>query len=390
MKKILVFSEVVTLAHIARSVAIVEALHNTGIYSVALAADSRYDFLFPVKDYAYYPIYSIGGDVFFKKLDRGLPIYDSETLVDYIKDDLRVIEDYRPDFIIGDFRLSLAVSSKLTNIPYATITNAYWSPYADINYVVPEIQLTKVFGVNFSQALFDFARPLVFWFHSLDFNKVCEKFGLQALAYDMREIYTHADFTLYADIESLFYMKDLPKNHHFIGPILWSVNVSLPSWWSTFPENKPIVFVTLGSSGDTTLLPMILDTLRKLDVVVICVTACKAFVKSEFKNVFIADFLPVQLAVKISDIVICNGGSPMVYQSLALDKPVIGLPSNLDQYLMMSVLQQNGRGQLIRSGQATPDKIRLAVEQAMTNSSPSLAAECNLRIDRIIELIDGK
>lgn len=391
-KRILFFAEAVTLAHIARCVALADGLHKTGNYTIALAADNRYDEILGEIPYQRFPLNSVSNEYFLKKLTKGTPLYDVKTLCSYVKEEIKVIEEFNPDFIFGDFRLTLAISSKLKKIPYATITNAYWSPYANITYLIPEIPITKIFGVSIAQRLFDLVNPIIFKIHSLAFNKACKKFGLPPLPYDMRETYTHADYTLYADIESLFPMKPLPSNHLFIGPILWSAKVSSPDWWETLPTDKPIVFITLGSSGDSQLLPMIIDTLSKMPVTVICVTAKKKLVSKDYSNVFIADFLPAKEAVQKADVIICNGGSPMVYQSLVENKPVIGIPSNLDQYLMMSLLTAANKGQLIRAGKADAVAVHNAVNKALSelektknpaSSAPSFAIK---KIEDLIQL----
>ena len=196
--------------------------------------------------------------------------------------------------------------------------------------------------------------------------------------------------TLYADIESLIPMKPLPGNHLFIGPILWSAKVSLPDWWETLPTDKPIVFITLGSSGDSELLPMIIDTLSKMPVTVICVTAKKKLVSKAYSNVFIAEFLPGKEAVKKADVIICNGGSPMVYQSLVENKSVIGIPGNLDQYLMMSLLTAANKGQLIRAGKADAETVHNAVNKALSERGKTQNPASNapsFSIKKIEELI---
>ncbi|WFP50754.1 glycosyltransferase [Methylomonas sp. EFPC3] len=389
-KRVLIFAEAVTLAHVARCATIAEELSASGKYEVILAVDQRFQAVSRPAKYRHIEIESVLTDEFLKKLNKGSPLYSVKTLEKYVQEELRIFSEFSPDFVIGDFRLSLAISCRLAEIPYATVTNAYWSPYIETSYPIPELPITKIFGEAVAQKMFDLVRPAVFALHSLAFNRACKKFGLPPLAYDMREVYTHADFTLYADIESLFSMRDLPKNHFFIGPILWSADVDLPDWWWNLPEDKPIVFVTLGSSGNATLLPMILETLSKMPLTVVCATAQRSNIEVCYPNVFIADYLPAEHAVSRCDLVVCNGGSPMVYQSLASNKPVLGLPSNLDQYLMMSTLRQSGRGYLIRSGQADPITIRRAVEQALTNTPENLAGECHLHLDKIIDLIEGK
>jgi len=393
-KRILFFAEAVTLAHIARCVAIADKLYATGNYTIGLAADNRYDKLFAEFPYQRIPLKSVSSDYFFNKLAKGSPLYTVNILSDYVIEDIKIIEDFKPDFIFGDFRLSLTISSRIKKISYATITNAYWSPYADIYYPIPEIPLTKILGVAIAQKLFNLVKPVIFKIHSLALNKTCKKFDLAPLAYDMRDSYTHADYTLYADIESLVPMKPLPANHLFIGPVLWSAKVPVPDWWNRIPLDSPIIFISLGSSGDSSLLPVILETLSKMPVIVICVTANKAVVNKVYSNIFVADFLPAEEAVKKADIVICNGGSPMVYQSLVEKKAIIGIPANLDQYLMMSILENAQKGELIRAGKANAQQIHAAVNRALSacelkkeNSSESIDRMATLDLDKIEALI---
>ncbi len=371
MKRILLVAEAVTLAHMARCVVLADYLHKTGKYQVALAADERYDAVIGPVAYARMSIYSIPSPVFFAKLAKGSVLYDKKTLCRYVEDDLKIIEDYNPDFIIGDFRLSLAISARLAGIPYATITNAYWSPYADIQYTIPDIGLAHWLGVNLAQKLFDWVRPLVFILHAIPFNQTCKAYGLPPVKYDMREVYTHADYTLYADMESVVKVHSLPDNHLFIGPVLWSADVALPDWWNQWPTDLPVIFVTLGSSGNASLLPLILEVLSQMPVTVLCVSAGYQTATQNYQNIYRADFLPAEQAVKKADIVICNGGSPMVYQSLVEHKKVIGIPGNLDQYLMMTWLEQSGRGILVRSGQMSQKTLKDAMNQVLEQRGKS-------------------
>ena len=52
----------------------------------------------------------------------------SSSLDRYVEEDLRLIDSFRPDVVVGDFRVSLAISARKARIPYVNVTNAYWSP----------------------------------------------------------------------------------------------------------------------------------------------------------------------------------------------------------------------------------------------------------------------
>ena len=126
-RRVLFVAEAVTLAHVARPVALAKSL-DPSTYEVYVAWDPRFADLFPALPGATVPLRSIACNQFAAALAKGSPLYDSATLRDYVRDDLAVLERVKPDLVVGDFRLSLAVSAPLAGIPYFSVTNAYWSP----------------------------------------------------------------------------------------------------------------------------------------------------------------------------------------------------------------------------------------------------------------------
>jgi UDP:flavonoid glycosyltransferase YjiC (YdhE family) len=62
---------------------------------------------------------------------------------------------------------------------------------------------------------------------------------------------------------------------------------------------------------------------------------------------------------------VCNGGSPTCQQALANGVPVIGIASNLDQYLNMDYIERFGAGKLIRSDLVRSDALRDATLRAI-------------------------
>jgi len=73
--------------------------------------------------------------------------------------------------------------------------------------------------------------------------------------------------------------------------------------------------------------------------------------------------------------VICNGGSPTSHQALAAGVPVLGLPSNLDQFLNMQAVEASGAGVLLRADRADPAGIRRAAEHLLTTACYAEAAQ---------------
>ena len=373
-KRILFVAEAVTLAHVARPLALSSALENSGC-ELNFACDPNYHWL--LKDFggSVHALPSIDSAHFLHALSQGRPVYDEATLSRYVADDLELLKQVRPDVVVGDFRLSLSVSARLAQVPYLTISNAYWSPYVRQAYPIPEHPLAQRFGLTVAQFLFGLARPLVFAHHTLPLNRLRRRHGLPPLGFNLNRVYTDADHVLYADVPEMFTMQGLPENHHFLGPILWSPPVPKPDWWQRIPLDRPILYVTLGSSGQARLLPTVLEALAALPVTVLLAGSGQRLPTTLPDNLLAADYLPGMEAAKLAQLVICNGGSPTSHQALAAGVPVLGLPSNLDQFLNMQAVEASGAGLLLRADRADTASIRLAVEKMRATASYTEAAQ---------------
>ena len=371
--RLLFFAEAVTLAHVARPVALAQALDEQ-LFDVHLAHHPRYRQLLGDLAFSEHEINSISPQQFIQALAGGKPLYDVSTLSSYVGEDLRVIDAVKPDIIVGDFRLSLAVSAELAGVPYIALSNAYWSPYCEQQYVVPDLPITRILGPALAQPLFSLVRPLAFALHCRPMNKVRRRYGLPSLGYDLGEVYTHADYTLYADAPDLYRMRRLPPNHRFIGPIVWSPEFPRPDWWQSLPSERPIVYVTLGSSGPAGLLPMLLETLGSFNVTALVSTAGAPVPSLVPENVHVAFYLPGEDAVKMASLVICNGGSPTTHQALSQGVPVVGLPSNLDQYLNMAAIEKSGAGQCLRAGSCEAKALHSVISRVLDDAVTHAAA----------------
>ncbi|SCY55573.1 UDP:flavonoid glycosyltransferase YjiC, YdhE family [Nitrosospira sp. Nl5] len=370
---ILLIAEAVTLAHFGRIVTLAKAL-DPAVYEVIIASDPRYLHLEAPLDCAFRSIRSIPSAEFAAALSQGKPLYSIETLTRYVEDDLALLDSIKPDLVIGDFRLSLAVSVPLRGIPYAAVVNAYWSPYSDVSYPIPDLQMTRILGVRLAQKLFDIVRPMAFALHAKPMNQLRQHFGLPSLGRDLRSTYTWADYTLYADIPEVVPTRNLPTHHRYLGPVLWSAEVPLPEWWNCFPKDKPLVFLTLGSSGEAELLPMALSVLSHLAITVIVATAGRITLADAPPNAYITDYLPVDMAIRCSQIVISNGGSLTTYQALASGVPIIGLCSNMDQLLSMNSVQRLGAGIMLRAASLSAANLLDSVTAMLNNPAYAQAA----------------
>lgn len=372
--RILFVAEAVTLAHVARPAALLTAL-DPAKFELHLACAPRYDHLLSDLPATRHQVGSISAQQFGEALASGTPVYDVGTLRQYVEEDLQLLDKIRPDLVVGDFRLSLAIAAELRSVRCMSVTNIYWSPFAQQSYPLPDIPLAKLAGNWLGQRLFRAARPFAFAYHAMPLNRVRKGYGLAPLGHDLRKSYTHGDYTLYADIPGLVKTDNLPDNHRFLGPIQWSPAVSKPAWWNDLPDAKRIVYATLGSSGRHQMLGPVLEAMANLPVTVMAATAGGAAPQSVPKNAFVSEFLPGTAAARRAALVIGNGGSPSCYQALAEGKPVLGLASNLDQHLNMQAVGHAGAGCVLRAGTATTETIRAAVTRMLGEPQYSEAAQ---------------
>ena len=105
------------------------------------------------------------------------------------------------------------------------------------------------------------------------------------------------------------------------------------------------MFVSLGSSGNSGLLPRVLRVLAGFPVRCIVATGAPINqVRLPANCIHAADFVPYAGACEASSLVICNGGAPATYAALASAKPVLALAGNVDQLANMRVVIRSGAG----------------------------------------------
>ena len=371
-KRILFVSEAITLAQMVRLVTLARALPREH-YEVHFASSQFPDLVFAGLNARHWPLWGLSPKAAMARVASGKRLYSRRVLRRSIESDRRVIEVVRPDFVVGDLRWSLAVSAPICGVPLASLINAYWSPFADRSgFPMPEHPIVRILGQKFAAKYFPRALPWVFAHFAAPLDAERRRAGLPEIG-SLLEVLTFGDHVLYADPPELVSTTGLPVHHHFLGPILWSAPGALPADWGQSSHRIP-VYVTLGSSGATRCLPVLLAALADLPVDVLLATAGWKPLSTLPANVRAVSFVDGAAACARARVVIHNGGSSTGYQALAAGAPVLGIPSNLDQYLASERMDGNGAGLSLRSGSLTKQKVVLAVERLLSEPSFAVAA----------------
>lgn len=372
-----------TLAQVVRLFALAGSLPEEE-YEVHFAA-ARFDpAIFAAASFRRWPIASISPEATDRAVRWGLNPYSKGTLRRYIEEDLRVIAGSRPDLIVGDLRWSLAVSGPRSGVKVASVANAGWSPFAVRKFPLPEHPIVRLLGVRLAAKHFPRALPAISRRFARPVDALREEHGLAPLG-ALERLLTWGDLTLYADPPALYEMRPLPESHRFLGPVHWAPAGGF------VPErgSRPLIYVTLGSSGPLRALAAILRAVATIDADVLLATAGRIRPRGLPSNVRAVELVRGNLAAERAAVVVCNGGASTAYQALTAGTPVVGLPLNLDQYLAMDAIERAGAGILIRSGTAREGIIRAAVLRAMRDpelrSGAGRAAAAMRQLDAAVE-----
>ncbi|MDX2020408.1 MAG: glycosyltransferase [Deltaproteobacteria bacterium] len=366
-KRVLFVSENITLAQVVRLVTLADALPSD-LYDVHFACGDFPDLIFGPRPWKRWPLWTVPAKKVFRSLESGGKLYSGGVLRRYVQADLDVIKASQPDLIVGDLRWSLNVSAPVAGVRYASLINAYWSRHAKRDaFPLPDHPIVKWLGEDLAAKHFPKALPFVFKHFAAPLNKLRKQHNLSPLG-DLLDVLMAGDDVLFADTPQLAPVKTLAANQRYLGPVLWSPAGPVSDDWKA-RRDHPKVYVTLGSSGRLSLVPTVVNALASMPVTALLATAGRWSRDDMPSNVTMLDYVDGAAASQHANVVITNGGSSTGYQALAQGRPVIGIPSNFDQYLASQAIEATGAGLTIPARRLTPLRLAAAIEQTITTST---------------------
>lgn len=372
--RILIATDAVTLAHSARASTLAAGLAERGheVTAAGVAAIAR----FAAPPVAWRELGSIGQQRFTRALATGAPPFRVADLRGYIHEERRLIKAVKPDVIVTDFRPTAVMSARAAGIPSATLINAYWSPAARGTLPMPVLPGTARLPLRWAQGLFDLGSRFVMPAHCRPWNLARLELGQPSLGKDLRAIYCDGDVVLYSDVPGMFELRPLAPTHHFVGPVLWSPVLDEPPWWRSLPKSQPTIYVTLGSSGSKQILGRVVAALAgDSHNLLVSAAGADTVALASLPYTFAAPYLDGRKTSQRADIVVCNGGSMSTQQAFTFGKPVLGIASNMDQFLNMQGVVAAGAGICLRADRVTPAAVREACRALLHDATYAAAAK---------------
>ena len=372
-KRVVFLAEGATMAHFVRLLSLADTLDTTR-YDLHFYAPARFAEHLRGKQYTTGTLFTMPGEQFLSNIAHGSPAFPTAVLRDYVQFDRELLRRLKPNLVIGDMRLSLPISARLENTPFAVMINAYWSPFAKRRSILPELPLTRFVPPRILSGIYKATESTVYSLHIGQMNRLRKEFGIAALPLDFRDLYTDGDYVLYADVPEFVPTAGLPASHCYVGICPWAPLAARPDWWSRMLDDpKPKVFISLGSSGPLKVLPALLRALAKLPVSIVISTSGRA-TPGITREMYSADLLPFTETAQLSAVVVSHGGSGGLYPAMAAGTPVLGIPSNADQHLSTAVLEENGAGLGVRVEEASEKRLSSALRKLLFDPNYATAA----------------
>lgn len=393
--RVVICAESISLAHISRSAQLTKAFNSLG-YDCRLAYN--YNESVPeglLEECRTLNFHCISSNVFLKRVWSGQPPYTHEELDAYLSSELALLELINPDIVIGDCRPTLEASCSLMGVPYFPLVNAYWHPlWRDYTRMVPP-----------SSCWNGWQRPRVQAFNRKQiraasriavepFDAIRTRVGLRPHGCFFKLMSSGAA-ALFPDVEQ-FYDRRLNDGHGvFLGPLQWSPKRNVGA--AVGESSARDVYLSLGSSGPPEEFSRLLRVIQELGLTAIASAAGHHGDYEEFREygIDVFDYVNGDQACRDATVVICNGGSPATYQALSAGRPVLGLSSNYDQALNMSVVEDRGFGVQLPLAATNQARLKRALRQLIENAryaqsarvARSMLSDVNLH-DRVSSFID--
>jgi UDP:flavonoid glycosyltransferase YjiC (YdhE family) len=334
------------LAHVGRTVAIANAMDPAALDIRFAASGPHADKIGPAR-WPVAPVYTQDRSELLGRLKTGGSAFTMEELEKYVADERRVLSEIKPKVVVGDFRPSLGISATSLKVPYVCVTNAVWTRYCSVELDPPASWLpTRIFGARFLKFLRSMMPGLekrIYAHYAAPFNTMRRKYGLPELP-DVRDCMCSENFNLVADIEEFFpHVPDMPDRYQYVGPLLWESNAPAPDWLVKLDRTRPIVYLTMGSTGPLEQIKAILKQLADDGFQVICTTATEA-IRELPPGCYAAPFAPGKALCRAADVIVCHAGSGTIYQALSCGKPIVGVPEFHDQEFNMQRVEALGLG----------------------------------------------
>ncbi len=164
---------------------------------------------------------------------------------------------------------------------------------------------------------------------------------------------------------------DLPKNFHFIGPVLPEPDHAFkpPPWWSDLKDPEPVILVnqgTLAKNLDDLIVPTI-EGLKDQKILVVAVPVKEGRLQELPANVRAEPFIPFDHLLPHVDVMVTNGGYGGTQWALSQSIPLVVAGNTDDKMEVAARVEWSGSGINLKKQHPSPEEVRDAVMEVLVN-----------------------
>lgn len=376
MYRVYIPVEPVTIAHVVRPLEIAKALRRAGI-QVVFGMNDRYRAFVERENFTTLPLFAAPSEVLmnavrtvnFSEVNAQLENYFQSDIVNMKK--LGVV-----DLVLSDFRFTARYAAKYLGIPFVSIVNGFFSPYYAIEPSIPKAIMPGLpRPLRESYLVKSVAHKAVLNYHGKPYRHLCAKYGIPARIRSAFHFSVSDELTLLCDLPVFTPQRDdLPPHYQFSGPIFWE-----PDQGETAHLNIPalaeqgLIYVTLGTSGETGAFREIIQALGKSRYQVILSTGGE-LIEGLPENIHGVGYAKPSEILPHAKLMICHGGNGSIYQAVKFGVPVLCITSFYDQEWNGQRVSELGLGDAVYCRQVTQETISKKVEKIINDSAYSVTA----------------
>jgi len=365
------------LAHVGRCVVLAEELKQRG-HHVILAGTPKFlndPAVVNQEELETYPIADHSVEEGLEILRKVRKVPSRRSLHEHIQAELQMLDQVRPDVVVNDFRLTLYISARLRHIPVISLVGGRYlyqyaaSPFKASRTHPAYTVLKRIMGEKGVDAVVPHLQRWALRYKMRPFYHLSKHYGLEPKK-DLWDLLV-GEYNLIVDTELLGPTNGLPENFRRVGPIAWTPRIPLPDWVKTLDRTRPVIYITMGSTGHPRLFRALTEVLADTVYTVIMSTGGQLEIPDESlpKNFRVAKYVPGEQIMGLADVVIFHGGAGTGYQAIATGTPAIVIATHLEQEFVGEVLEAQGAGLFLTMNQvlATPALIQQSIATIFEN-----------------------
>lgn len=256
------------------------------------------------------------------------------------------IERYQAIAVIGDVSPTLKMAAELKGVKYISLINGYLSRYYMQTRRLPKSHRShhffKILPTVITDLITDFAESIVLRKVHRPFREIRKKYALKNVTNYLSEI--EGDENIICDDQHLFPQKSLPKNYHFIGPLIYTPRKPEGLWLSQINIQKPVICVCMGSTGDWNKLDFLNDSYYAKYTVITAGDKTKVL---HATHIISRDFINLHQVLQKANLMICHGGNGTIYTGIVNRVFMLCLPSHFEQEWNITAIERMGYGKSV-------------------------------------------